>query len=72
MYLYLFFHKWQQGKQTRLLIYGDQSLLAIELKATLNDNPTNDFYRRQKFSSVNVLQCNTTSRRIRLFFIVQI
>ena len=38
-------------------------LLAIELKATLNGNPTNDFYWGRKSSFLNVVQCNTTSRR---------
>ena len=40
------------------------SLLAIELKATPNGNPTNDFNWRRKSSSLNVVQCNTTSRSI--------
>ena len=37
-------------------------LLVIELKA--NRNPSNDFYWRQKSSSLNVVQNNTTSRPI--------
>ena len=40
------------------------ALLAIELKATPNDNPTNDICWRQKSSSLNVMQINTTSRPI--------
>ena len=39
-------------------------LLVIELKATPNGNPSNDFYWRQKSSSLNVEQYNTTSRPI--------
>ena len=39
-------------------------LLVIDLKATPNDNPSNDFYWRQKFSSLNVVQYDTTSRSI--------
>ena len=39
-------------------------LLVIELKATLNGNPSNDFYWTQKSSSLNVVQYNTTSRPI--------
>ena len=39
-------------------------LLVIELKATTNGNPTNDFYWRQKSSFLNVVQNNTTSRPI--------
>ena len=38
--------------------------LAFEPNATPNGNPTNDFYWRQKFSSLNVVQRNTTSRPI--------
>ena len=39
-------------------------LLVIELKATPNGNPSDDFYWRQKSSSLNVVQYNTTSRPI--------
>ena len=39
-------------------------LLVIELKATPNGNPSNDFYWRQKSSSLNIVQYNTTSRPI--------
>ena len=39
-------------------------LLVIELKATPNGNPSNDFYSRQKSSSLNVVQYSTTSRPI--------
>ena len=39
-------------------------LLVMELKATPNGNPSNDFYWRQKSSSLNVVQYNTTSRPI--------
>ena len=39
-------------------------LLVIELKATPNGNPSNDFYWGQKFSSLNVVQYNTTSRPV--------
>ena len=42
-------------------------LVAIELKATPNGNPTNDFYWRQKSSSRNVVQCNTTSESITFY-----
>ena len=38
-------------------------LLVIELKATPNGNPSDDFYWRQKSSSLNVVQYNTTSNR---------
>ena len=56
--------KMAAGYQTHLYIYGDHSLSAIELKATPNGNPTNDFCWRQKSSSLKVVQCNTTSRPI--------
>ena len=36
-------------------------LLAIEIKATRNGNSTNDSYWKQKFTSLNVVPCNTTS-----------
>ena len=39
-------------------------LLVIELKATHNGNPSDDFYWRQKSSSLDVVQYNTTSRPI--------
>ena len=39
-------------------------LLVIELKATPNGNPSDDFYWRQKSSSLNVVRYNTTSRPI--------
>ena len=39
-------------------------LMAIELKATPNGNPTNNFYVRQESNFFNVVQCNTTSRPI--------
>ena len=39
-------------------------LLVIELKATPNGNPSDDCYWRQKSSSLNVVQYNTTSRPI--------
>ena len=39
-------------------------LLVIELKAIPNGNPRNDFYWRQKSSSLNVVQYNSTSRPI--------
>ena len=39
-------------------------LVVIELKGIPNDNPTNDFYWMQKCSSINFVQCHTTSRRI--------
>ena len=56
--------KWRQGYQTHLYIYGDHTLLVIELKATPNGNPSDGFYWRQKSSSLNVVQYNTTSRPI--------
>ena len=40
------------------------TLLVIKLKATPNCNPSDDFYWRQKSSSLNVVQYNTTSRLI--------
>ena len=46
------------------------SLLAIELKVTPKSNPTNDFYWKQKSSSLNVMQYNISSRSI--IFSVQI
>ena len=39
-------------------------LLVVELKATPNDNSSNDFYWRQKSSSLNVVQYNISSRPI--------
>ena len=42
-------------------------LLAIELKATLKSNPTYNFNWRQKSSSLNVVQCNTTNRNSNYF-----
>ena len=42
-------------------------LMAIELKATPNGNPTNYFYCRQKSNSLNVVLSSTTSRAI-IFF----
>ena len=39
-------------------------LLTIELEATSYGNQTNDFYWREKSSSLYVVQCNTTSRPI--------
>ena len=39
-------------------------LLVIELRTTPNGNPSDDFYWRQKSSSLNVVQYNTTSRPI--------
>ena len=39
-------------------------LLVIELKATPIDNPSNDFYWRQKSSSLSIVQYNTISRPI--------
>ena len=39
-------------------------LLVIELKATPNGNPSDDFCWRQKSSSLNGVQYNTTSRPI--------
>ena len=39
-------------------------LLVIELKATPNGNPRDDFFWRQKSSSLNVVQYNTTGRPI--------
>ena len=44
-------------------------LLAIELKATPNGNPINDFYSKRKSSSFNVVQWHTTSKPIiHIFF----
>ena len=39
-------------------------LLVMELKATPNGNPSNNFCWRQKSSTLNVVQYNTTSRPI--------
>ena len=36
-------------------------LLVIELKTTCNGSPTNDFYWREKSSSLSGVQCYTTS-----------
>ena len=52
--------EWRQGNQTYLYIFGDHTLLVIELKATPNGNPSDDCYWRQKSSSLNVVQYNTT------------
>ena len=38
--------------------------LEIELNATPNGNPTKDFYWKQKFSFLNVVQSNISSRPI--------
>ena len=40
------------------------SLLAIELKAIPIGNPTDNFYSKQKSSSLNVVQYDTISRSI--------
>ena len=47
-------------------------LLVIKLKATPNGNPSNDFYWRQKSSSLNVVQYSTTSRPIIIIIHIQI
>ena len=47
-------------------------LLVIELKATPNGNPSDDFHWRQKSSSLNVVQYNTTSRPIIIYLQIYI
>ena len=45
-------------------IQNDLIESVAEVKATPNGNPSDDFYWRQKSSSLNVVQYNTTSRPI--------
>ena len=48
------------------------SLVVIDLKATPNCNPSNDFYWRQKSSSFNGVQYNITSRSVIIHLLIYI
>ena len=51
--------KWRQGNQTHLYIYGDHTFIGDRAQGYGNPNdgnPKDDFYWRQKSSSLNLVQ----------------
>ena len=53
---YFLFKNGGRGNKPTYIFMVIIPLLVIELKATPNDNPNDDFYWRQKSSSLNLVQ----------------